>query len=314
MTIRTASRILPMLLLATSAAFAQDAQVTAPGAQTEQTTPGTGAIPEGFHMSINPYASYAFDADFHGTDSSMSVSRVGVDTHSRLPLDAPDWHLTIGLAGEYSNYRFSNPGPDLNLDLLNVQFEPGVEYRLSDQWTLYGGAILVAEGDTSADVGDAATYGGYLEAKHKISDKFSYTFGIAIASQIEDDARFSPLIGLDWQINDGLALTVDTSVNGGELRLTQSLSKTVDLSGVVGYEFRRFRLDDKPIVDGVLQDTRIPVGLEVAWRPNVAFALRGTVGYVVWQEIEFDDQHGNQLSQRHPDATPYVGVSATFQF
>lgn len=304
-----ARALLPVLLLPTLV-LAQE-QVTTPGPQSGPTT----TAPETWHVAINPYGSYAFDADFHDTGSSFSVSRAGVSADGRISMSA-DLKLDLGITGEYSNYQFSRSAPatDFSLDLFDVLFAPGLEYKLSDQWSIFGGALLESAAGTSGDFDDAFTYGGYVGAKHKVSEHLSYTFGVAAKTRIEDDMTVYPVLGIDWDITKSLSLTSSASSSGGQIRLTQALCSTMAISAVAGYEFREFRLDSAPIPNGVMQDSRIPVGAELAWKPNDGFSARLTAGYVVWQEIEFDDPNGYKLSRAHPDPTPYVGISANWQF
>jgi hypothetical protein len=268
---------------------------------------------ESWYASINPTASYTFDSSFHGTGSSYTVTRTGIDTEGLVSL-SKELDMNLLLSGEYSNYRFSNPGLDVNLDLLDVNFDPGFEYHLSDHWSIFGGALFESAGDTSADVDDATTYGAYVGFKHKVSDQFSYSFGLSGSTQIKDDPRFTPIMDLDWKISDSLAFSISTSTNNAEVRLTQDLCPTISLAAVASYEDRQFRLDDKPVEHGVLRDTRLPVGLDLAWTPSQIFSAHVEAGYVLWQEIEFDDSHGYELSQRHPNPAPYVGLSAKWQF
>lgn len=298
------------LLLPATLAFAQE-QATTPGPQAGP----TGPAPETWHAAINPYASYTFGADFNDGASSMSVTRAGVAVDGRVPM-SHEWSFDLGLIGEYSNYRFSNtnPVPDFTLDLLDVQVAPGVTYKLSDAWSVFGGALLEASGATGADVDQSAMYGGYVGFKHKVSDHLSYTVGVGGRTQIEDDCQFFPLLGLDWDINSSLNLSLNGSAGGAQLRLSQSLVYHLAVSLVTGYEGRQYRLDDTPIPDGVFRDTRIPVGVELAWRPNPYFAIRGSAGYVVWDQIEFDNSNGDRITKDHPDPAPYVGLSANWQF
>jgi hypothetical protein len=310
------------LILAAATALLLPATLTL--AQQQVTTPGpqagnTGPAPETWHASINPYTSHSFDADFHGTNgTSVAVTRAGVDANGRIPL-SHELHFDLGLSGEYSNYHFEHATAYLgsntvNLDLYDVQLAPGLSYDLSDQWSVFGGASLESAGEAGTDLDEDTMYGGYVGLKHKLSDHFSYTFALGGRTQLEDDPEFFPLLGLDWDINDSLHLALSTSARGADLRLSQSLVHDLAISLVAGYESRQYRLDDVPTPDSVLLDTRIPLTVELAWRPNPAFALRASAGYVVWEQLEFDDSHGYELSKKHPDPTPFCGLSAILQF
>lgn len=310
--VRSRLALMSAVLLPATFALAQE-QAATPGPQAGP----TGPAPEAWHAAINPYAAYTFDADFDGGNMSMSVTRAGLAVNGRVPM-SHEWDFDLGIIGEYSNYQFTNryPGvPDFSLDLLDVQLAPGVSYKLSDKWSVFGGALIEASGATGADVDQAAMYGGYVGFKHKVSEHLSYTVGVGGRTQIEDDGQFFPLLGIDWDINSSLNFSISGSAGGAQVRLSQSLVYDLAVSLVTGYEGRQYRLDhDFAISDGVFRDTRIPLGVELAWRPTPYFAMRGSVGYVVWDQIEFDDSNGHRLSKDHPDPAPYVGLSANWQF
>lgn len=313
--VRSRLSILSAAILLPAAFAAAQEQATTPGPQAGP----TGPAPDVWHAAINPYTSHSFDADIGGTgDATIAVTRGGVDTNSRIPL-SHELNFDLGLFGEYSNYHFEHANAYLgsntvNLDVLDVQVAPGLSYKLSDQWSVFGGALVDSSGEFGAGVSDSLTYGGYVGAKHKVSDHLSYTFGVGARTRIEDDAQYFPLLGVEWDINDSLHLSFGGSAGGAQVRLSQSLVHDLAISLVSGYEGRQYRLDDVPTQDGVLRDVSVPVTVEIAWRPNAGFVARASAGYVVWEEIEFDNASGTQLSQKHPDPTPFVGLSAVWQF
>ncbi len=297
--------------------------VTSALAQEEPKTESVAAVPEDnqrdWSITLDPYASYEFQADIHRSDASVKIARTGALGDIRLKL-TPDWSVNLGIGAEYSNYNFSNtigmlPVDRLKLDLYSVTVAPGVTYKISDTWSVTGGAMASFSGEDSADFSQTGTYGVFAAATYKVSDRLSLTFGLAGMSQLEDDFMVAPTFGVRWQINDTLSLTTGGAGRGYTVRLTQDLNKQWAVSLLASYEGRAYRLNDSgPLADAVMRDTTLPVGVELAWKPTPSIVIKGTAGVELYQRIEFDDRNGNDISDRVADPAPFVMLSAVFKF
>src|SRR5206468_639149 len=140
---------------------------------------------------------------------------------------------------------------------------PGIAYSLNNDWTILGGGIVELAGE--GGVGDAVTFGGYGGASYKFSDDFSLTFGAIIKTRLEDDTFIAPLIGLRWKIDE--KLTIESEGLG--IRASAKIDEQFSASVFGRYEVRDYRLeDDGSIPGGVVQDTRLPLGVSLTWSPR----------------------------------------------
>jgi hypothetical protein len=173
------------------------------------------------------------------------------------------------------------------------------------------GGIIEFAGDPDADIGDTGTYGGYAGARYAVSESFGFSFGFAAKTRLEDDALVIPLVGIEWKVSDRVTL----STEGTTLRIASKLSDEWSVGLSAGWELREYRLDDEgPVPDGVMSDSRIPIAVSFDWTPspNVTLAISG--GAVVWQEFEFRDSNGDDVSETNTDPAPFIGLSAQFRF
>lgn len=261
--------------------------------------------------------SYTFGADFEDNRGSVSIWRMGYDVGARFPT-SENFAITLGASTEWSWYDFdpSSTGVTQGIgkpagQVATSRIAPGFTYRIDDKWSILGGFSLESTGETDADFGDTLNYGVVFAASYKVSDTFSWTFGAAVQTTLEDGVTGLPLIGFEWKFRPQWSV----GVRGPGAHLTYSPNEEVDLTLQASYESREFRLsDDNPIRDGVLQDRRVVVGLQAQWTPRKWVTLRGEAGVVAWSELEFDNSNGDSLDTLTIDPTGFLGASVTFRF
>ena len=116
---------------------------------------------------------------------------------------------------------------------------------------------------------------------------------------------------MNWQISDKVYLNTDRL--GARLSAQVAPDWTFSIFG--RYELREYRLDsDSSVPDGVMRDTRVPIGVGVAWEPCKRFRLGLDGGVIVYQEFIFDDKNGNRVAKDRADPTGFVGISAQIRF
>lgn len=272
--------------------------------------------PPPFTFTITPKGEHTFESSMRRSDAEVSISRAGVDldfgwqVRERL-------RLTFGIEGEASWYNFSNFGSILPnaLDPIDdaylVRFAPGVRYRIDERWSVLAGGIIEFAGDRDVSMGDAATYGGFGGVGYRVSDDLLVTAGVIVKSRLEDDVLVVPLLGVRWQINDRLSLENETL----GLRFSGKVNDQLTASIFARYEIRDYRLSDQSsIPDGVLEDSRIPVGATLKWSPSRNVALAFSAGAIVWQRYEFKDSNGDDVANDRTRPAAFIGVSAEISF
>lgn len=294
-----------------------------------QTTPATGSLPEvqraedvgerspaSLTFRITPKGEHTFESSMRRSDAEVSISRAGVDLDFAWQIQEKV-RLTLGIEGEASWYNFSDFGAILPNavdpidDAYLVRFAPGARFGIDERWSVLVGGIIEFAGDRDVSLGDAATYGGFGGVGYRVSDDLLITAGLIVKSRLEDDVLVVPLLGVRWQINERLSLENETL----GLRFSAKVNDELTASIFARYEIRDYRLSDQSsIPDGVLEDSRVPIGATLKWSPSRSFAIAFSAGAIVWQRYEFKDSNGDDVANDRTRPAAFVGLSAEISF
>jgi hypothetical protein len=310
---RAALLSLAGVLSASPAALAQ------PRTQVSQEREGTAAGGDqsgGWNVSLTPSYEHVFDTDLRSSQGSIQINRAGAELEfgGRLGSRAR-WGLTTSY--EVSWYNFNNT-PDLIPSGENpfqevhmLRFTPTLAYSIDQQWSVLGGAIVQFAGERDADIGDSATYGGFVAANYAISDKLSLSFGVRAATQLESDASVFPFVGVTWAINDTLTLRT----RGPRVELAAKASEHLTARIFGAYDSREYRLsDDSAIPDGVVRDRRGRVGFGLDWSACSAATITLEAGVDVYQRFFFDDENGERVGADRTKPAPFIGLRGELRF
>ncbi len=270
----------------------------------------------GWRFEIGAGFAHAFEADIDAA-GSVGVSRAGLEFSFDAPL-SDRARIAFEVNSEASFYDFDGattllPGTaDPWDDLYSVSLGPVVRVGVDENWSWFVGADVRFSGESETDVGEAVTFGGLAGARYAFSKTFALTFGAFGTSRLEDDPLVLPLIGVEWQITDKVRL----ATRGTGLSITATLTESLEFSILGAWNSRDYRLEDGRLInsEGVVRDTRVPVGVELAWTPDPAVRIALEAGVVAWQEFETFDRNGNDIADDNTDPTAYVGVAAVFRF
>ena len=274
----------------------------------------------GAQFSVGARSRFTFSADVQGTDADVQVLHSGLNIGMRQRLD-DRFAISADLGFEYSYYDFSG-GPvvdgvsDPFSDLYSLGGLVTLSYAVNDQWSIFGTGFLGVAGESGADVSDSFLGGGAFGATWRSSDWFQISFGLAVRSQLEDSALFTPLINFSWRLSETMRLESRSLPQGGGLGLTWELDKSSEFTLFGGVEYRQWRLDggQGELRDGVVRDLRVPIGAAMLWRlsPNLSLEVEG--GGIVYQEYEFLDSTGRRIEDLNSDIAPFVGVRIEWTF
>lgn len=270
--------------------------------------------------TLIPYTIYNFPTDI-GETGEFSLWRAGGGFDIATPINEKVG-FRFSILGEHSRYEFEDvteliggSDTDFEIDGNIVRVAPAFMYRHDDRWIFFGGPIAEFGFESGADIGDADTYGGFASARYRINEKFAVSFGATAKTSIEDDLVVYPIGGIEYKFADDLVVGTSGAQLGFNVRVGKRFSERFAVSVFGGYQNRDYRLDDDSLIpEGVLRDTRVPVGIELDYRPseNIVFRLGG--GAVVWQETEFDDEDGDEIGADESDVTGFLAFSASITF
>jgi len=276
-----------------------------------------------FQLRTRGVVRYFFETgiDGRGNDDVSSV-RAGFDLGITRPL-FEDGRFTLSLGYQYRHYDFSgrnaflagtnDPFSDIHAVTLGGAFFGPID----EQWSWGAGVRGRFAGEADVDVDDADSIGGFGFARYQATPDFAVALGLAGRTQIEDDASFFPIVGLEWRIDETWRLDAGRPARRfyPGARLAATINDETELGFGVEYQSLRFRLDDDSTGQGaVIEDTGIPVFVDLTYTPDPSFALAIEAGALVHQEFEIENKRGRKERDFETDPTPFVGVSLTWRF
>jgi hypothetical protein len=267
-------------------------------------------------LSLTPSVRYQFESGIG--DAKSSVLRGAVEFGFSAPL-GDRLSTAVSLSFEQSRYSWKDfgkviAGVDRPIrDGLSLTVTPALTYEIDEDWSVIGGAIVNVSAADGAGWGSSATYGGFISARYKLSDSLSLTGGFSLSTQLEDNAQFGPVIGVEWQINEQWRLeTAGLGVRG-----TYKASDELSFIAEVGADGREYRLKDNlpgRLRGGVMRESAGAFSLGVQWKPADGWTIEGVAGLTFAGETRFDDANGNRILKVKSDAAPFIGLTARFEF
>jgi hypothetical protein len=292
-----------VLWLPVSWALAQDAEETL----------DEEALPQGRVVGQAGYA-YQGEADIDG-GGTLRVHRFDVGLLGRADL-LERWRWTNTFFFSVNDYDFGGGGfstGDPWETVLTMRLVSKLKYQLSDQWGVFGGGLFISAAETGADWGDSFSGGGLVGVDFRRSKSLSVSLGVAVITQLADDARLTPMVSLNWLPSERWAVRLGAvPASGGAAaagEVAYRVARPVELGLGLLYNQRRFRLDDSGSApDGVGEDNNLPLRLRLGWdiTPHVALHFLG--GVALGGEVRLDDRNGNRLNKQDYDPAPYIGL------
>src|SRR5262245_49242635 len=263
---------------------------------------------------------YQSDADIDG-GGSLQAFRYDLGLGGRIDLaERLHWGNTFFFG--VNDYDFDGGGfaaGDPWNTVLNMRLGTKLTYDIPQPWGITGGGIFIFSPETGADWGDSFTGGGLIAADYRHSKSLFLSLGVAVISQIEDDARVTPSVGVNWLPAERWTVRVGAvPASGGAAaagEVAYRVADPVELGLGILYQQRRFRLDDsRPAPDGVGEDNSLPVRLRVAWHITENIALNGLAGVALGGYVRLEDQRGRRLRAEDYDPAAYLGIRLAGSF
>lgn len=288
--------------------------------------PGREGTSPPVELSLNTAGRYTFESDFDGKEGHAAVTRVGGDLSVSAAL-SERWRLGLSVGYAFSEYEFTDldlavPGvsTDDPIDGLHTtSFGVSATYAINQEWSVTTAGGVRWDFESGADAWDAVTGSIGASANWRFSDRLILGLGAGVGTRIEDDPLAFPFFFLRWELTD--KLTLETRRIGflderAGVVATYEICPMASVFVSAAYETREFRLadGDPALEDGVLRDSRVPVALGLEWKPaeGLVIALEG--GIVAWEEYEFLDSSGGEITDVEGDLTAFVGGSIQYTF
>lgn len=233
-----------------------------------------------------------------------------------------DLRVGVSLGLGQDRYDFSGASGFGGLDpwerVRRVRLSAPVQYKVNDDWMLFGSPSLRFDAESDASLGDGQTIGLIAGASYRVSERLTLGPGLGISSELEDDMSIFPLLIVDWEITDNLRLETGghTAAMGGpglQLRWTYSPAWEFAIGG--RYEKRRFRLDDTGVAPGgVGEDKAVPVYGFARFSLSKDAELMVLAGARVAGSLRVENAAGQGISESDLSTAPFFGGSVRLRF
>ena len=317
----TGGTVLAGISLISLSAFAQDAEsldnggVGTPAPQDqEQSADKSARLP----MKVSVSGSHQFDSDIDNSGGqSFSISRFGVSLGVPIRFHE-DFLLGTTVRYGLDSYDFSGGGSSPWENINTFSAASILQFRSSANLSYYGGGFVKSSAESGADMGDSFTGGGLFGVSYKVSDTFTIGGGLAVVSQLEDDANILPILTARWQFADqwrlNLGLT-DVATVGYGADVKWQISPEWDFAFGVQFHKSRFRIDGTGASkNGVGEERAATLFADATWHPSPKVDLTGFVGIAAGGQLRLEDSSGHKLDDSNYDSAAILGLKASFRF
>jgi hypothetical protein len=228
----------------------------------------------------------------------------------------------------YTSYDFRLDGPapayggsELPRDpwgsVNTFDIAPSATILVGNPFSIVAAVPIRWSGESGAEK-NGFTAGISAIARWQITEKIRIGAGIGVTSALEDSAETFPLVSLDWQITNSLALRTEGSwIQGGHTMLLWGPNKAIRLTLSAGYERNRFRLDDNGTAadkDGIGEITTVPIDVGIRFRlyEGAFFDFRAGLGVAGQLRVESDT--GRKLYEEDYDPSPRISLGLRLPF
>lgn len=308
----TGGALLAGLSLVTLSAAAQDVGnleqgMAAPAPQPVKPEEETGRQP----VIVNGGVSEQFNSSIdNGGNFSLTRVKLGVGVPVNLKEGV---QLGTTFRYEYDHYNFDNiPSPWENINTFSLASI--LQWQMNDLWTVYGGGFVKMSAESGSSLGDGTTGGGLAGFSYKVNDDLSLGLGLAVASQLEENAAVLPLITARWKINDSWRLDAgltDVTTVGYGVELKYLLDQEFDFGFGVQFHKSRFKID---ALDGYGQEEAATIYADATWHASPHVEFGGFLGLATGGKLRVDNSSGDKVYQSDYDPAAVLGVKATLRF
>ncbi|MBT8041522.1 MAG: hypothetical protein KJO72_06245 [Gammaproteobacteria bacterium] len=228
--------------------------------------------------------------------------------------------LSVG-AGK-TDYRFAEDGvgrvdgPWGEVD--DARISVPMRFAYGDKASIFVIPSIRSYGEDGASSSDSQTWGLFGGVAWRLRNGLTIGPGFGTFSQLEDGARFFPILIIDWDISERWNLSTGRGLaasQGPGLTLSYELTPAWSLGLAGRYEEIEFRLDDEGAAPGgVGEDRAFPLVVTGSWSPDPAVRLAAFAGLEFGGQLKLYDDQGLVVESRDYDTTPVYGATASFRF
>jgi hypothetical protein len=267
-------------------------------------------------LHISVAYEHRFDADIDGNNGEFSVDGVRVGLNYALSFsDDVKWDNYLSYRHTHYDFSASSPWESIN----GATWASRLSWSLSDSWSLYGGPLVMFEGESGSDFSDGVVGGALLGFTWISSPDLSLGLAFGAVSQIEDDARFLLIPTVNWKFADAWRLRTGILGYGAGVGIGAEVDwqLTDSVEWAVGAQLQRKRMQldgDGTNPNGVGQERSLPIYAKLSWQVAEPLALELFGGVRVAGELRLENRSGSKLSDQDYDPQGTLGLQAKLRF
>jgi hypothetical protein len=273
---------------------------------------------ERWAIRVNGNAEHMFDTDIDG-GGKFNITRLGFN-HDATFTATEDLNVTFGASFNYYNFDFSGSQgfaglrPWRNVIVSNNNMR--VNYAFTNNWGVFVTPMISYGSESGAPFWDSFTIGAMAGVSYTTGPNLKVGVGGFVGSRLEDSAIGYPIAYIDWLITQSLRLSALASGArndfGPKAELSYDLGRGFKVSSSVGYELRRFRLDEKGNFEkGIGEFRTLPLAAKISYTVNKHLTLNTYGGWLFDGSLELEDSSGDRIQKEDFDAAPFLGASIT---
>lgn len=269
-------------------------------------------------MSVNMENSFDTDIDDGG---SFSFYRFGVNGSAEKIINDRN-SINFNIDYSLDSFDFSGSSGFASMDPWDDIHKTGIgmryTHRFNEKWSFVASPKVTFAGESGSQFSKGLTYRGIGGFTYSFSKDLVIGTGIIATTRIEDDFIAFPGAIVNWRINKRLILSsilsdVRTEM-GPRLTLNYILNRDISGSLSLGYEFRRFRLDDEGVApDGVGDIKLLPVWLTISYALTDYARLEIYTGTSFFGEMEIEDRNGDRIRKEDFDSLIFIGAGVKLE-
>ncbi|MCH2139424.1 MAG: hypothetical protein MK100_00140 [Phycisphaerales bacterium] len=237
---------------------------------------------------------------------------------ARVKLALSD-ELDLLIGGRYQRDDFTFSGMVAPWSTINTtSFAAGLQWQADQQLQIFGGGEARWATESGGSTGDGFEVGGAIGAAYAFSRSLVLGGGLGVRSQLEDSALFYPIVVVEWQITDRLALSTQLTTgwaNRTGAELVYEVEDGIDVGLAAVFDYQRFRLNsDAPGAGGVGTTEALPVTLFISFELDKRASVTGFVGATVYGRLKRIDANGTDQWTSDQDPAPVLGIQGTIRF
>ncbi len=269
-------------------------------------------------IRLNGNADHMFNTDIDG-GGKFNITRLGLN-HDATFTATDKLNVVFGASFNYYNFDFSGSQgfaglrPWRNVVVSNNNMR--VNYALTNNWGIFVMPMISYGSASGSPFWDSFTIGGIAGVSYTTGPNLKVGIGGFFGSRLEQSVIGYPIGYIDWRITQALNLSAFAGGArndfGPKAELSYDLGRGFKVATSVGYEVRRFRLDEKGNFEkGIGQIQSLPLAAKISYTVNKHLTLNTYGGWLFDGSLELEDSSGDRIQKEDFDSAPFLGASIT---